>query len=96
MISTIATISQGSSKSSRSITLPSNFPTPKYKFGDVVTTDESDFGTVVGMTLVRHQGNIWWYYDVSLFKHSTNYFVYQNEVEGLSSVSYPETALSNA
>ena len=65
-------------KFQRNLSLPDGFPSPRFKFGDFVRTNEGDEGQVVGMSLYRHDlDEYWWSYELDLCIESPNFESYQ-------------------
>ncbi|GGA58669.1 hypothetical protein [Okeania sp. KiyG1] len=77
-------------KFQRNLSLPDGFPSPRFKFGDFVRTNEGDEGQVVGMSLYRRGlDEYWWNYELDLCIESPNFQLYQCEEIVSREFSYP-------
>lgn len=66
----------------RSFTLPEDFPTPCFKFGDWVETTDGDVGRIVGMSLYKSDAlGQYWMYNLDLRTDSPGYELYQGGFE---------------
>jgi len=83
----------------RNLPLPENFPSPRFKFGDIVRTNDGDEGQIVGISCCRLGLNqYWWNYELDLFVESPNFSRYQGAeiaVCGSSPSVYDSPALYN-
>ena len=78
----------------RSFTLPENFSTPRFKFGDWVETSDGDVGMIVGMSFNRSYFDKYWMYDLDLRIDSLNYHTYQGRFsESPCEFSFGESGL---
>ena len=73
--------------------LPENFRVPRFKFGDLVATNEGDRGIIVGMTLARNDHEECWIYELDLSIDSPNFLRYQHEIYSYGCCAYNEAQL---
>lgn len=87
------------------LVIPKEFPLPQFSFGDYVKTSEDDYGQIVGMVLVRHGQESFWFYRLDLTIDSPNFWCYQgdhfgselakDECDSPSFLEYPEQCLKS-